>query len=181
MPTPNFGNNSIVITITMAGIFAFTPIQEASSQGPSGGPPTGAPTTPADPVVRDTVFTTLAGSIEPQLRIIIVDGLGTGTTFDVEVTLRIDPLNPDCDDVDVEFLPATTTIGAPSEWYRPGSSDYPELLPTEVFVPQHVDALDVVAVSLFNDMAIFDSAGNPNFPCQLFDLPDYISVTTVGP
>ena len=104
-------------------------------------------------------------------RMILVDGFGTGTTFDAEITYRF--TGSFCGLVVLQYLPASATPGVPDEWVSVSFGPYPEVKAPEVSIPNHVDLTDIKALSILKPFF-----GAPD-TC-VFDDDDYVSVTILG-
>jgi len=161
-----WGTIVLAVTITIAGIFAFNPIQEASSA------PAGIPFLVRDNIVV-TGLTTPASTTGPIVvgAIVLLDNAGIGGTSDVEVTWT----KPFTDTADCKLI---TVGGTPST--SPGTAfGFPILGNDAAFSTgagvtsvAHNDVTGTNAILLVD--AGIDSGGG----CSLGT--DYVSITTVA-
>ena len=91
-----------VAAVLIAGLIAFTPIQEASSQGRG-----------SNPLERDNTTVTTITLASPQ-RLVLVDNAGIGGTSDVEVTWRFNPTNCGLNRVDTPAGVITLSTFSPA-------------------------------------------------------------------
>lgn len=144
----------LAATILVAGMFAFMPVQKASTvhTGLSSG---------VSAITRDNVSihdVTLAANE----RLIVIDNAGIGGVSDVEVTARL-PAGSTCT---VETIASGAGV-----WVPMVLVPFPVAAGGEASVPGHADQANVEAVSIFGGATGCNLTAGPS---------DYVSVSTVG-